>query len=93
LPPGDGATISQTFCAKNLRLVASSPYSGCATHLNEFTTDPVSLLEYELSFSKPERTATIPLEQKLQQLNPKTMSRLIETSMAEAAIKNLNALP
>jgi hypothetical protein len=43
-----------------------------------------------LSFSNPERTAMIPLEQKLQQLNPKAMSRQIETTIAEAAAKHLS---
>src|SRR6185312_10612972 len=43
-----------------------------------------------LSFSNPERTAMTPLEQKLQQLNLKAISREIETTIAEATAKNLS---
>src|SRR5580658_4443578 len=42
------------------------------------------------SFSNPERNAMTPLEQKLQQLNLKAMSRQAEAAIADAAARNLS---
>src|SRR5271170_1793335 len=42
------------------------------------------------SSSNPERNAMTPLEQKLQQLNLKAMSRQIEATMTEASARNLS---
>src|SRR5215475_1238037 len=43
------------------------------------------------SFLTPERNPMTPLEQKLDQLNLSTMSRQLETTLTEAAAKNLSA--
>src|ERR1700722_497102 len=45
-----------------------------------------------LSFSNPERNPMTPLEQKLQQLNLRAMSRQIEAAVADAAARNLSVL-
>src|ERR1700728_1359684 len=44
-----------------------------------------------LSFSIPERNPMTPLEEKLNQLSLSTMSRQVETTLTEAAAKNLSA--
>src|SRR5258708_12681630 len=43
------------------------------------------------SSSSPERNPMIPLEEKLNQLSLSTMSRQLETTLTEAAAKNLSA--
>jgi hypothetical protein len=59
-------------------------------HLNELTTDPVSLLEYDAFILESGKDRHDSAEQKLQQLNLKAMSRQIEATIAEAAAKNLS---
>src|ERR1700689_1200919 len=44
-----------------------------------------------LSFSIPERNTMTPLEDKLNQLSLSTMSRQVETTLTEAAARNLSA--
>src|SRR5450432_2864995 len=57
--------------------------------LNELATDPLSLLASTLSFLNPERNP-MTLPEKLDQLSLATMSRQLETTLSEAATKNLS---
>jgi DNA replication protein DnaC len=58
--------------------------------LNQLTTDPLSLLDYDASISARERNPMTTLEQKLQQLNLTAMSQQLERTLAEAATRNLS---
>ena len=59
--------------------------------LNELVTDPLSLLEYDAFILKPGKEPDDTLEQKLNQLSLSTMSRQLETTLTDAAAKNLSA--
>ncbi len=59
--------------------------------LNELATDPLSLLDYDAFILNPGKETDDPLEQKLNQLSLSTMSRKLETTLTEAATKNLSA--
>jgi len=59
--------------------------------LNDLVTDPLSLLEYDAFILDPGRNPMTPLEEKLNLLSLSTMSRQVETTLTEAAAKNLSA--
>ena len=56
-------------------------------------TDPLSLLAYDAFILNPKRNPMIPLEQKLVELKLRTMSHQLETTLSEAATKNLSRPP
>src|SRR5215472_11591973 len=80
-----------TSCASRNRPAARSRRSGYAIRCSTNSPPTRSLCwNTTLSFSNPERNAMTPLEQKLQQLNLKAMSRQAEATIADAAARNLS---
>src|SRR5580698_2970983 len=83
--------MSPTSCASSGLRAARSQRSGsairCSTTLLPI---PSRCWNTTPSFLNPERNPMTTLEQKLQQLNLKAMSRQIETTIAEAAARNLS---
>src|ERR1700691_2670362 len=85
--------MSPTSCASSGRRDGRSRRSGCAIHCSTNSPPtPSHCWHTTLSFSNPERNPMTPLEQKLQQLNLKAMSRQIEATIADAAARNLSVV-
>ena len=83
-------TISPIFCASNNPHDArTSYYYSYDARLNARVTEPVSLLG-DAFILEAGKESDDSLEQKLQQLNLSVMTRNLETTIAEAAAKNLS---
>src|SRR6266567_3200741 len=88
--PSEPITLPTSCVSSGRRAVRSLRY-GCAIRCST-NSSPTPSLYWNMtpSFSNPERNAMTPLEQKLQQLNLKAMSRQAEATIAEAAARNLS---
>src|SRR5712691_8065899 len=83
--------MSPISCASSGRRDGHNRRFGCVIRCST-NSPPIRSLCWNTmpSFSNPERNPMIPLEQKLQQLDLKAMSRQIEATIAEAAARNLS---
>src|SRR5665213_1240935 len=91
-PPALSArTMSQISCASSDLRAARNHRCVCAIRCSMHSS-PIPSLCWDTtpSFSNPERKMMTPLEQKLLKLNLKAMSHQIETTIAEAAARNLS---
>src|ERR1035438_8900506 len=84
-------TMSLTSSVSSARPGVRNRRFGCAIRCSTNSPPTPSLCwNTTPSFLNPERNPMTPLEQKLQQLNLNAISRQIETTIAEAAARNLS---